>query len=440
MLAYEPGSPIRIESSPEAELPDLGELLRGTQPKSSQRSSASQASTSKRPNRSQPTPVRRSQPASTQEMAPSQPTPSSGKRKNEEREPEVIPDSSPEPEPRPKRARTSSALNRHPDFWHLDGSVIVRVENTLFKLHRSRLAKHSKYFAQLFAAKGKGKQADSGSDADVEADDAPSMTDGMATYLVHETTVEDFERLLVLFDDPIAHMDGPPPFPILASILRASTALSFENLRNWAVRILECMWPQELNALKDEETPHAAETIVLAQTCDVPRVRKRAYYELLRTPMFGQEEPAEDDVILLDNDGNVQRDDVGTKLSAQNYATLVRAREKLNDEWIAAAAYAPSDIVCPLAIKGREPDGSSKKQVCISADEQKVDWHWTTSVHKTGIFAEDMLDPVLGLDNLIAVDWKKGGYCKECTTMRRNSWRKLRERWWASLDRWLQLK
>ena len=36
---------------------------------------------------------------------------------------------------------------RHPVFWFDDGSIVVRVEDYLFKVHRSLLSRHSNFFA-----------------------------------------------------------------------------------------------------------------------------------------------------------------------------------------------------------------------------------------------------------------------------------------------------
>lgn len=45
----------------------------------------------------------------------------------------------------------STPAQNHPDFWFEDGSVILQVANTLFRVHRSLLSKHSEVFADLFS-------------------------------------------------------------------------------------------------------------------------------------------------------------------------------------------------------------------------------------------------------------------------------------------------
>ena len=55
-----------------------------------------------------------------------------------------------------KRARTDEdseprILTRHPEFWFNDGSVILNVETTSFRVHSSILCKHSTVFADMFS-------------------------------------------------------------------------------------------------------------------------------------------------------------------------------------------------------------------------------------------------------------------------------------------------
>lgn len=42
------------------------------------------------------------------------------------------------------------SLTRHGEFWLYDGSIVLAVENTLFRVHQTILANHSEVFADLF--------------------------------------------------------------------------------------------------------------------------------------------------------------------------------------------------------------------------------------------------------------------------------------------------
>jgi len=41
-------------------------------------------------------------------------------------------------------------LKRHEEFWLYDGSIVLAVEDTLFRVHKTILANHSEVFADLF--------------------------------------------------------------------------------------------------------------------------------------------------------------------------------------------------------------------------------------------------------------------------------------------------
>lgn len=42
-----------------------------------------------------------------------------------------------------------ASLICHPDLWFNDGSIVLKVQTTLFKVHRSTLASHSTVFADM---------------------------------------------------------------------------------------------------------------------------------------------------------------------------------------------------------------------------------------------------------------------------------------------------
>jgi hypothetical protein len=44
-----------------------------------------------------------------------------------------------------------NSLQRHPDLWFDDGSVVLCAENTLFRVHISQLSRHSVCFRDMFA-------------------------------------------------------------------------------------------------------------------------------------------------------------------------------------------------------------------------------------------------------------------------------------------------
>ena len=57
-------------------------------------------------------------------------------------------------------SETEQVLRRHPDLYLADGSVIVRAEDTLFRVHISMLARHSIFFRDVFGMPKGGEGTD----------------------------------------------------------------------------------------------------------------------------------------------------------------------------------------------------------------------------------------------------------------------------------------
>ena len=88
----------------------------------------------------------------------------------------------------------------HPDFWHPDGSVIIQVEKTKFRLHQSMLQKFSAYFAAMFRGKGSHRRGGRAF-LEVEIDERSPNGHHLPVYRVAETTADDFATLLTVIEE-----------------------------------------------------------------------------------------------------------------------------------------------------------------------------------------------------------------------------------------------
>lgn len=93
---------------------------------------------------------------------------------------------------------------QHPDFWHPDGSVIVEVGKTKFKLHQSTLQKNSTYFADAFREREGGRRP---------------KGNNLPVHRVTETTAEDFTSLLTVIEEPMCVSLSPPPLSLSLRVL-----------------------------------------------------------------------------------------------------------------------------------------------------------------------------------------------------------------------------
>ena len=403
------------------------------------------------------------------------------KRHKSERRPPPPPSrSSPDHEPNPRSS--DAAARPHPDFWYPDGSVIIQVEKTKFKLHLSTLQKNSGYFAAAFGKKGSHNRGGR-TYLEVEVDERSPNGHHLPVYRVGETTADDFATLLTMVEGPtmcvlyyrcffslaprpsgeiaIAYFtycmcirkyaEETPPMPVLAGVLRAARALSFEVQREWAERIFGRMWPAKLDTLTTDPIPHAAVALALARTCSLRGGQKRASYELLRMPTFGQAIVAAHVEVEEESRADADADMGLDELPHADLLRLLHAREQLVLAWAEIAGTAPTDFVCPRGSQtqimpesgGGSSTGSiihdSRRLSCASANTDRVHARWAELVHTSGLYVQRMVDPLMGLQDLMEIPWKDEGFCKKCVAARKNAWNKLSKKLWDDLDVWLQL-
>jgi hypothetical protein len=341
----------------------------------------------------------------------------------------IKPDPDHVPSKRPRLASLldsegSVAYKRHPMHWYTDGSIVIRLKDVLFRLHRSRLTAQSTVFAALFDAP-----------PDAELDVGEGETCNM--YHIEGVRPRDFETLLDVLDDPSCvpppctlylrsadrlynvrreYMRPDLPFKTLSSLLRVTHALSYTKLHRWAAAQLETAWPASLSAFNAAPLPRALAALALAQHCGVPDARKRAYYELLRTPCFGA-------------DAEKKRE----SLDMDDYARLVRAREKCVEAWLGRKR--PDMDGCPY-------DNAE----CLANEALAV--RQMISSHDAECLGLFMYDPIAGLEYLCKKDWvawvadaayDDRSWCEGCVDEHREAWRKQRKQVWQGLDTWLEL-
>ncbi|KAG5635411.1 hypothetical protein H0H81_011374 [Sphagnurus paluster] len=167
-------------------------------------------------------------------------------------------------------------LMESPEFWFSDGSIVIIVENTAFRLHKSILGKHSDVFADLFSV----PQPQS----DLE------LIDGVP--VVHlQDNLQDFTDVLRALYEPF-HFDKLTPeadlatlIQFLSGILRISTKYNIITLREKCIMVLRTKFPSSLSAcdrLLSSGYKYVASTIVraipLARATNVPEILPWAFY------------------------------------------------------------------------------------------------------------------------------------------------------------------
>ncbi|KAK6991763.1 hypothetical protein R3P38DRAFT_2659822 [Favolaschia claudopus] len=357
-------------------------------------------------------------PPSTKARSPSLPAQTPTKRKYTPTS--VPPDLSSPPAKRSKTAFTANLpAHKHAVHWALDGSIVIQIQDTKFRLHQSHLAKHSPWFAGLV----NGERVAGGEYVERGDEDG-----SMPIYILNlpGLSAKDFARLLDTIDLAITYANRDPSFGRITAILRVSTILSFNDYRDWAVRFLEDQWSPDLAELSRARLPHATEIVVLARACDVPSLLKRALYELVRMAGYGQ-----NDV----NDGD-DRDPAHT-ISTHDLRTLVKAREQLAAVWTQTTSpfSSPDFMVCASS----QLPIPAAPVPCVVTDGFAFNKAYHKLVYEPHMMEEYLYDPVCGLKALMDADWEGEGFCEACVRLRREVWGKKREKVWENLDIWFGL-
>ncbi|KAG6865149.1 hypothetical protein C0991_004831 [Blastosporella zonata] len=163
----------------------------------------------------------------------------------------------------------NNSETRHPVFWFNDGSIVFRVENQTFKVHRTLLSRHSRFFASATI------NVDSGSDLPLDS------------YVLvdqdRSVRAKDVEVLLEHFYHD-ASLHSEVQFSRLAAALRVSSPqqLDFPAIHTLSRKQLNLIIPSQYSPESLPEDPE--EALALATEYELPSMRKALYYHFVTSP------------------------------------------------------------------------------------------------------------------------------------------------------------
>lgn len=163
-------------------------------------------------------------------------------------------------------------LLKHVDLWFSDGSVVLQAESTLFRVHKSQLARRSVVFSDMFTLPQPVVSTSHATFADESYESCPVVR-------LHDSAEDVANLLLALYDGPwvpfiprlSTHMftnasprtfgdNDPDDFVIVSGILRLSTKYAMDSLRSKAITHLNIAWPTSLKGWDlREDKAHACD-------------------------------------------------------------------------------------------------------------------------------------------------------------------------------------
>ncbi|KAG1750998.1 hypothetical protein EDD22DRAFT_957812 [Suillus occidentalis] len=192
------------------------------------------------------------------------------------------------------------ASHRHSEFWFEDGNIVFRASNTLFCVHRGVLVRHSPALEAILAIP-------SGYD-----------TDGTEQHpiVLHQISEVDFTYFL----NWVYHISSVPPPPeeqLLVAILKVSHLWMISNSIKFAIGGLENLTLQPTRRLE------------LARLYSIPQWIAPAIREIIP--------------LSLANTTDTEAAQMGFKV----YTIIAQAKEVIERERRALAAYPPSLLIAP---------------------------------------------------------------------------------------------
>ncbi|KAI1795300.1 hypothetical protein LXA43DRAFT_992275, partial [Ganoderma leucocontextum] len=172
---------------------------------------------------------------------------------------------------------SSHILNRHPDFWFDDGTIVLIAQQTGFRIYRGLLASQSTIFADMLAA------SSSSSDEILDGCPVVQLTD----------SPHDLAHLLgvLLPTSPIHyHMskaDQPRSFDEVSAVIRLADKYHIESVQDHALRSLQRYhFTSNFDAFSGPpdteisiEPIHAIGAVNLAHLTDTPHMLPLALYK-----------------------------------------------------------------------------------------------------------------------------------------------------------------
>ncbi|KIJ97691.1 hypothetical protein K443DRAFT_630675, partial [Laccaria amethystina LaAM-08-1] len=206
-------------------------------------------------------------------------------------------------------SRSSTVLTRHRKFYFLDGSVIIIIDVSAFKVHQSVLSRHSDVFAGMWGVS--------------QPRGIPDI-DGCPTAELQDN-VSDFTDTLKSLTVPIqrpclypilTYFDNLPPNADLTTLLTflsgITTKCNMQQLRNKCIALLCQKFPSTLSgcaviAQQYQYTPSTTVRLIpLARETNIPEVLPWAYYictqmsipDLLINPILSWQDKAAGKLLL----------------------------------------------------------------------------------------------------------------------------------------------
>ncbi|KAF8724894.1 hypothetical protein AX14_008503 [Amanita brunnescens Koide BX004] len=290
------------------------------------------------------------------------------------------------------------AAQVHPVFWFSDGSIVLRAQEQLFRVHHSLLSRLSPFFATLGTA-----------------GNAPSND---AVYLGDQIWAPDLEILFqyLYHDVPLSFDTSIDRF---ASILRITSPrlLDFPAIHTVAKEAFAARYPREL-AL-DYRPTNTLQALALANEYRLLQVRKALLYSIIIS----------DDYSFHGTEGGMEP----IKPDAESEIAIIRTQQNVFD----ADAERCSALMNKLIEHFTPVLFTPVTTPHLTCTDVFADT-WSSLIAEPAIINDWLIRPLETLERMKNIDWQEHGLCASCTMTQRKEWTAEQHAIWNMMDGWLK--
>ncbi|KAF9450268.1 hypothetical protein P691DRAFT_726395 [Macrolepiota fuliginosa MF-IS2] len=302
----------------------------------------------------------------------------------------------------------ASGLQKHPIYWFDDGSLILHVQDVLFKVHYSLFQRHSPYLASASKTNITPNAILTLSDI---RDPIPYVVFGSDRYV----NPKDVEVLLehMYHDFPLL---PDSPFERISAVLRSSSPqqLDMPAMHSTAEQHFCAMFANKKSS--DIDLDHLHEALSIARTLRLPSVLRIVLYQAMITFNLDLDDEAhspESESKLLDSPSQI------SSRSAPNDMKLCKRLMARVIEHFTPILFTPA---------------TTPHMACtdVFADT------WMNSVILPAIEDNGVYKPIETLERIKELAWAQHGLCASCVVEKREEWTEEQENVWQLVEKWLK--
>ncbi|KAI0658233.1 hypothetical protein C8Q70DRAFT_899169, partial [Cubamyces menziesii] len=235
-------------------------------------------------------------------------------------------------------------------------------------------------------------------------------------YTLTGVKVADFTEFLRAMETPLIFVLSPPPQNVALSLLRVASRVECETVLEVAIHYLRKLWPSTPPTTAEAKAIDSTLIAInAARQFKVPGILKRAFYELLRNPLFWLQVVTQRQTLSL---------------SDADLLALYHARDFTQQHW--------RKLVFLLPGNGGECLSTGRlAKKCAFTDGAERAAYWRSQFVEDNHLEKGAGDPIWYIGDLLQgamFNSQTGTWCRACLDERQVAWNAMKSWLWSRLD------